>query len=277
MYPPSPLIAFITDFGLKDPYAGIVKGVIAGINPSVRVIDITHEIPPQDITTAALMLKTAFGYFPPGTIFLAVVDPGVGSDRRAIILTLDHYTFVGPDNGLLTGVLEHGEHRKTACWYIEDKEYFLKQISSTFHARDIFGPVAAHLSLGVKPDEFGPACSAPVMPDWPQPVSEPGLVRGIVIYVDTFGNLVTNIPADALHGKNYESSVRYAYVKDSGIAIPVAITYADVEPGQPLCVEGSFGLVEIAVNQGNAAEMFNANRGDTVELKSALVDTLSGT
>ncbi len=266
MYPHDSLIAFLTDFGLKDPYAGIVKGVIAGINPSARVIDITHGIPPQDITVGALMLRNAIDYFPSGTIFLAVVDPGVGSHRRGIILKLGQYTFIGPDNGLVTGVIEHGKQQKTGCWYIEKKEYSLDEISSTFHARDIFGPVAAHLSLGVPPDKFGPPCPAPVMLQWPQPVTEPGSITGTVIHVDIFGNLITSIPADILQGKNMERPVSYANVQGSSTAVPVARTYTDVEPGRPVCLQGSFGFVEIAVNKGSASELFKAGRGARVKL-----------
>ena len=268
MYPKDTFIAFLSDFGLKDPYVGTVKGVIATINPSAKVIDITHGIPAQDITAAALMLEGACGYFPKGTIFLAVVDPGVGSDRRGIVLTLDSYIFVVPDNGLVTRLLKDRRLSDISCHYIEKKEYFLSEISSTFHARDIFAPVAAHLSLGTAPEELGPSCHNPVVLDWPEPVTGHDVIRGAIIYIDTFGNLVTNIPSSYLiQGKGMGPTARYARIAGNDkIIIPIARTYSDVEPGRPLCLAGSFGLVEIAVNQGSASEQLRAETGDMVEL-----------
>jgi len=261
------VIAFLSDFGLKDPYAGIVKGVIAGINPAADITDITHGVPPQNITAGALMLAGSFSYFPPGTIFLAVVDPGVGSGRRGIILTHHEYTFVVPDNGLITGIQRNASNAGPRCWCIEEKRFFLKDVSSTFHARDIFGPVAAHISLGTRPEQFGPECRDPVLLDWPEPECAHGLIRGQVLYIDTFGNLITNIPASMLSGTG-KRAIETARLSDCPFNIQVVNTYSDVEPGKPLCLKGSFGFMEIAVNQGNAALEFGTDPGAHVFIET---------
>ncbi len=255
-----PLIAFLSDFGLKDSYTGTVKGVIARINPDARVIDITHGIPPQDILAGALILADAVNYFPARTIFLAVVDPGVGSDRKGMVVELDSCMLVVPDNGLATPLLKDTERAERRCFYIENQRFFLEKISSTFHARDIFAPVAAHLSIGVRPEEFGTVCPEPVMLHWPEPVMDTNTIRGEVIYIDSFGNLITNVHA---HRVGLQRPLA-ARIRSCPEEIPFRKTYSDVEPGQPLCLEGSFGLLEIAINQGNAARVFRAGRGEPV-------------
>lgn len=261
-------IAFLSDFNTLDPYTGIVKGVIAAANPAVRVIDLSHGIPPQDITAGSLILGSSFMYFPKGTIFLAVVDPGVGSERHGIILTHDNYIFVAPDNGLITSVLKNspsGTGRCPTCCYIDNKKFLRKRVSATFHARDMFAPVAACLSLGQKPEDMGPVCRSPVTLDWPVPVIHGDHITGEVIYIDTFGNLVTSIPhkvvaaADSL---NVTARIR-------GTELPIKNTYSDVEPGKGLCLAGSFKMMEIAVNQGSAEKFLGARKGDIVEIITA--------
>ncbi len=257
---PPPLIAFLSDFGLKDSYAGTVKGVIARINPDARVIDITHGIPPQDIMAGALILANAVNYFPDKTIFLAVVDPGVGSDRRGIVVELDSCVLVVPDNGLATPLLKDPKWTEIRCFYLEDQRSFLEKISNTFHARDIFAPVAAHLSMGVRPEEFGSTCPEPVMLHWPEPVIGTKSITGKIIYIDSFGNLITNVHALMVDLQRPLT----ARIKSCSEEIPFRKTYSNVEPGRPLCIESSFGLLEIAINQGNAAKVFKAGTGDPV-------------
>ncbi len=257
---PPPPIAFLSDFGLKDSYAGTVKGVIARINPDARVIDITHGIPPQDILAGALILANAVNYFPGRTIFLAVVDPGVGSDRRGIVVELDSCVLVVPDNGLATLLLKDSKWTERRCFYLEDPRFFLEKVSSTFHARDIFAPVAAHLSMGVRPEEFGSACPEPVLLHWPEPVIDTNTIRGEVIYIDSFGNLITNVHANRIDLQRLLNARIRSCIEE----IPFRKTYSNVEIGQPLCIEGSFGLLEIAINQGNAARVFKAGRGEPV-------------
>ncbi len=267
------IIAFLSDFNTHDPYVGVVKGVIARINPHARVIDLTHGIPAHDITAGALTLGSSCRYFPRGTIFLGVVDPGVGSDRKAIVLEHDDYLFVVPDNGIITSVISplygHGSAIQS-CYFLEERSFFLPAVSSTFHARDIFAPVAAHLSLGVRPAELGTPCTSPVTISLPQPVVKPCSIRGEIIYTDTFGNLITNIPGELLESRDIteipEETACTARIERNSVTIPVVRTYSKVEPGRGLCIEGGFGLMEIAVNQGNAAEKFQAGRGDAVEL-----------
>ncbi len=263
-------IAFISDFGTRDSYAGTVKGVIATINPSARIIDITHGIPPHDIMAGALTLGATYRYFPKGTIFLAVVDPGVGSDRKAMIASAGDYLFVMPDNGLLTGLVKSGRPiRKNdlSCRQIENPALILETASSTFHARDIFGPAAAHLSLGTRPEDFGKVIKKPVELNWPEPVAGRDGISGEIIYIDTFGNLVTNIPSSAVTilGQNAEC---LCITEDRRkITLPVLESYSDVPNGAGLCLEGSFGFMEVAVNRGSAARLLGMGPGARIEIR----------
>ena len=264
------LIAFISDFGTRDSYAGTVKGVIATINPAARVIDITHGIPPHDIMAGALTLGGTFRYFPKGTIFLAVIDPGVGSDRKAMIASGGDYLFVLPDNGLLTGVIKSRtpiRKEDLKCWQITNPAFTLEKISSTFHARDIFGPAAAHLSRGVRPENFGQAIKNPVELHWPEPIRSRNGINGEIIYTDTFGNLVTNIPSSdvTVLGKNDEC-LCFTEEKHK-ITLPVLESYSDVPSGAGLCLEGSFGLMEVAVNRGSAAQLLGMGPGTRIKIR----------
>ncbi len=261
------IIAFLSDFGLTDPYAGIVKGVIASIAPDTRIIDITHAIPPQDITAGALMLAGSYRYFPGRTVFLSVVDPGVGSSRRGIVARLpDNRSgniFVLPDNGLITGVIRDlAKPDQLECYYIENRNLYLNDISSTFHARDIFAPVAAHITAGIALEEIGPPCDAPIILEWPEPDYVDNVIRGKIIYIDGFGNLITNIRANSSNSlKSGAATARIA-----GHDIPVLNTYSDAEPGGLLCLEGSFGLMEIAANKASAEDILGVQTGANVEI-----------
>ncbi len=257
---PESLVVLLTDFGLKDPYVGIVKGVILSRNPGAKIVDLCHGVSPQDIRSGAFILSSAYRYFPLGTIFLAVVDPGVGSRRRAIVAQAGGYLFVAPDNGILTGVLQEDEG--AICWEISDQSLFLHPVSTTFHARDIFAPAAAQLALGRRPEGLGPVVSDPVKIHWPKVRVEGGRITGEVIVVDRFGNLITNI-----HSKDLPPGpVR---VEIMGEIVSLVHTYSDVGPRELLALVGSAGYLEISANMASAAELLKAGVSTPVMVCSA--------
>lgn len=254
-----PIITFTTDFGTEDGYVGAVKGVIRSINPQAEVVDITHQVEPFDVVGAAFALRTFYPYFPKGTVHLAVVDPGVGGDRQALAIQSEDFLFVGPDNGLFSFVYD--AEVITAMVSLSNSEYFLAEPSVTFHARDIFAPVAAYLSLGVDINEFGnPAkeCSKLLVP---QPKMTKGEFTGEVIHIDRFGNLTTNIGADLLHDKQVIAiSIGRKQIKR------VFKSYNDMPVGLAGALMGSGGFLEIAVNQGNAQAALRAMIGTRVRI-----------
>lgn len=262
---PSSLITLLTDFGLDDAYVGIMKGVILRIHPTVRLIDLTHAVPPQRIVAGALMLRSAVGYFPDGSVHLAVIDPGVGSGRRPIMIETDRGLLVGPDNGILcpaAAVLGRGRARLLA-----NERFFVRPVSQTFHARDIFAPVAAHLSRGVAPKEVGPELDGIVELALPVPRQSGAAVAGEVVHVDHFGNLITNITADLV--SRFPAQPVSVSINETPIGALLA-TYSGVLEGAPVALIGSWGSVEIAIRNGNAAETFAAGPGTpvTVALES---------
>jgi S-adenosylmethionine hydrolase len=254
------ILAFLSDFGLKDPYVGIVKAVVLGINPALCIVDISHQVAPQDVMGGSFVLGSAFREFPPGTVFLAVVDPGVGSQRIGLLAVTERYMFLAPDNGLLSMVFRYS--KKVTCFSIENSHYFRRPVSDTFHGRDIFAPVAAHLSLGVEPHFFGPPCSDPVRLSWPEPVIRDQYIEGEVIHIDGFGSLILNIPADLIQHRKPVSKQFKANIK--GMELSILSTYSDATKGNPLALVGSSGFLEIAVNQGSAAEVLDAGVGEPV-------------
>jgi S-adenosylmethionine hydrolase len=255
------IITLTTDFGLTDPYVGIMKGVIAGITPDARAIDLTHEVRPQDIRQASFLLSTAVPFFPAGAVHVVVVDPGVGSRRRALAAACQGQFFVAPDNGVLSHVFLHGT---PAMVELTNRKYWLPTISNTFHGRDIFAPVAAHLAAGVSLTELGAAIDDPVRLDMTRPVRhEDGSISGHVQYIDHFGNCMTDVPA-AMLVDPVSFSVRVADGPGLG---PVRSTYADVVPGAPLALIGSAAFVEIAVRGGSAAERLALHVGSAIRLE----------
>ena len=264
---PPRIITLTTDFGTSDAYVGVMKGVILGINPSVQIVDITHAVPPQDIHEAAFLIHAAHRYFPEGTIHTVVVDPGVGSDRRAIVCQTDRASFVCPDNGILTYLLqeiENGGEPPTRVVEIQNKDYFLPAVSNTFHGRDIFAPVAAHLSLGVPLDDIGPLAHNLIrFPMPPITISEDKLV-GEIIKIDSFGNAITNISETTL--ARLKSTPNYEITIGSTRLRRINRAYAESEVGAPLAIVGSFGMLEIAVNGGSAEKVLALKRGDAVVL-----------
>lgn len=252
------MIVLLTDFGLDDIYVGVMKGVIAGIAPHCRVIDLTHGLQPQNIAEASYRLDAAYRYFPPGSIFCCVVDPGVGSSRRALAVQAGPYVFVAPDNGLLTPVLR--QEPVVMAVQLDKPEYFLREISATFHGRDIFAPVAAHLAAGTAVQELGTIVDAGTLVklEYSEAVAMPGGWQATVISIDHFGNLLTNCPALLLHGHNCRVRVRTVCVER------LDRTYADVPAGEPVAYIGSGGMLELALNGGNAARAWNITPGDEV-------------
>lgn len=257
------IITFTTDFGLRDPYQGAMKGVALSINPDARLVDITHLIEPCNILAGAFALDGAYSFYPRGTVHVGVVDPGVGGERNAVIIEAGGYFFVGPDNGLFS--LITGRVGVDRVIKITNEGYFLNGVSSTFHGRDIFAPVAAHLSLGKDPSVFGVALSSePVILTLPRPSTSDGRVTGEVIYIDSYGNAVTNIEKDALRG----GEEVFTAVEVNGYTIDgIRKTYASVEAGEITALMGSFNLLEIAVNAGRADDRLGIRVGDRVILK----------
>lgn len=241
------LIALLTDFGTSDHYVGVMKGVIKKIAPDAEFIDITHEIEPQNILHGAFVLSQSVKYFPDGTIFLAVADPGVGSNRRAIVAELGSYRFVAPDNGLIT----LAAYNPDKVYEISNTEIILPEKSSTFHGRDVFAPAAGHLANGTAISEFGSEIrpSEIVKLNFPEPTVTMDKIVGEVIYSDKFGNLITNIKTEIFDLRSENIAIRYGenFIKINKICK----TFSDVEPGKIVAYVGSSGYLEIGIRNGN--------------------------
>ena len=262
---PRPLITLLTDFGTRDAYVGSLKGVILSLNPEVRLVDLSHEVAPQDIRAGAFILAEAAPCFPPGAIHLAVVDPGVGSRRRGLAARCRGQYWVGPDNGLFHLIFNRAPD--LAVVSLENPEYFRPPVSATFHGRDIFAPVAAHLSLGVDLDAFGPRIADPVSLPFPEPEFGPEAILGEIISVDRFGNLISNIPAGVVTSQLGERGWR---LQAGPLNLKgLARTYADAAPGEFLALAGSHGFVEIACARDNAAHRLQAGVGLAVSIRRA--------
>jgi S-adenosylmethionine hydrolase len=260
-----PIITLLTDFGTRDPYVAAMKGVILSLHPDTVLVDLTHEVPPQDIVAGAFLLAGATPYFPPGTIHLAVVDPGVGTQRRALAARAMSQFWVGPDNGLFHLVFR--ECVTVDIVSLEDPQYFRESVSNTFHGRDIFAPVAAHLSRGTPLNAFGPPITDPAVLSWPQPVFTQEAFRGEIVYVDGFGNLVSNIRGSELMTWLGEES--YVIILGSLTIKNLSRTYGDVVSGQSLALVGSHGYLEIACAQGNAARKLGVGKGRSLAVVKA--------
>jgi len=257
-------IALITDFGYRDHYAGVMHGVIASLAPAAKVIDITHGVPAQSIAAGALLLCESWRYFPKRTIFVAVVDPGVGTARRAIAIETSSGTrFIGPDNGLLWPAVEKAGYRRAV--ELRSKRYRLEDVSSTFHGRDIFAPAAAHLWLGVSFKSLGPALNSIARLQLGEVEESSDQLRGSIIYVDGFANLVSNISREAFD-RFQASFPRYTLFVtiDDGSPIDLYETYGDAPEGGLLALFGSFRMLEIAVREGRAADRLAVGSGATV-------------
>ena len=269
-----PLLVFTTDFGLSDSYAGVMKGVALNINPALRFIDLTHQVAPQDVGQGAFVLGVSHRYFPPDAIHVAVVDPGVGTSRRPVLLQTPHGALVAPDNGLLSRVLAQymadlpviGETVElpspVRAFHLNNPDYWLHPVSDTFHGRDIFTPVAAHLSLGIAPESLGEPTSELTWLPMAQPRVTPEDIRGEIIYRDVYGNLISNISAALLEERNIGE------VRIRGRAIRrLSRTFMDADAGgspELIALFGSHGYLEVAVPNGSAAEVLSAQPGETI-------------
>ena len=267
------IITLTTDFGITDTYVGSMKGVILSINPNVQIVDITHAIPAQDIYEAAFSIYAAHSYFPKGTIHVIVVDPGVGSDRQAIVYQTDSAFFVCPDNGILSYLLQNVENegeQSVGTVEIQNKAYYLPEVSNTFHGRDIFAPVAAHLSLGVPITAFGPPVPTLVQLPIQVPELSGNTLTGQIVKIDRFGNAITNIRESAIAGLGRASTGKMsAYeIRIGNVSLNrLNRAYAESGVGKPLAIIGSSGLLEIAINEGNAKEGLGLKWGDPVVIQ----------
>ncbi|RMF66909.1 MAG: hypothetical protein D6743_05715 [Calditrichaeota bacterium] len=262
------VITLLTDFGSRDGFVGIMKGVMLGICPRARIVDISHDIAPQDVEAAAFVLKNSFAFFPKGTVHTVVVDPGVGSQRRVLGVAAAGHIFLAPDNGVLKYIF--AEQEAESVVEVKNAQYFLPEVSQTFHGRDIFAPVAAHLAKGLALGKLGPEIRdyqrgrLPVLE-----VDEQG-VRGEVVYIDRFGNLISNIPATDLAGLSGPD----LRIDVAGRSIRgLSTCYAEAAAGKLLALVGSSGFLEIAVNGGNARQTLRCEVGASVRVRFAKQQT----
>lgn len=260
-------VTFLTDFGTRDTYVGQMKGVALGINPDVQLVDLSHEIPPQQILRGAFVWSTAVSGFPRGTIHVGVVDPGVGSQRRLVAAEIDEQRFVCPDNGLLTFILKRGRVGRAVS--LDNPRWWRSKVSSTFHGRDILTPVAAAWSLGQDLAEFGTPLTSPLMTLQMAEVTRGRKsLGGIVIDVDRFGNLITNIESSDLpaHATKLQFDIGTFHIEG------LMECYANAEPGEPVALIGSSGRLEFAIRDGNAADELHAEFGRRVAVRWAGAD-----
>jgi S-adenosylmethionine hydrolase len=257
---PSGIITLTTDFGITDPYVATMKGVILSINAGAKVIDANHQVRAGSIWQAAALILEIFPYFPPGTVHVAVVDPGVGSERRLIALQARSHWFVGPDNGIFWPVLK--EDNGALLVQLTETQYFLPRVTRTFHGREIFAPVAAHLSLGVNLEKMGRIIKNPVKLDLPIPHEDEDALYGQVIRIDNFGNMITNIPS-VVFGRFLGTAMPRIQVGNLVIEKLRSI-YGEAEEGEPLALINSSDLLEVAVNMGRACEYLGADTDEII-------------
>lgn len=278
-----PIITLTTDFGLNDPFVGIMKGVILNIVPDAQIVDITHNIEPQNITQAALTLNASYPWFPRKTIHVVVVDPGVGGVekntgkkvptkisggpgpviRRAMVVQSKYQTFVGPDNGVLTPAL----YSDSRVYEITNKKYFLKNVSNTFHGRDVFAPCAAWLASGVQHSKMGPRVLKPVRLDFPQPQLKGAALQGEIIHIDRFGNLTTNISAELIHETFISSDTIEVQIGKHRID-GLVTGYYQTKSGHPGAIINSWNHLEVFFREDNAQKKLKAKIGQPVTLKA---------
>lgn len=263
------IISLITDFGLDDEYVGLMKAVILGIDPLARLVDVSHAVEPRDVVHAAFLLESSYRHFPPGSIHVAVVDPGVGTRRALLYLDADGHRFLAPDNGVLSLVMD--PLRPATLRRLDNPALWRPRVSATFHGRDILAPAAAHLSKGLDARELGPEldpADIALLADLRAKRSPDGDIVGRIVHIDRFGNLVTNIDAAILMPSGGFAHERPAAIRLAGQTIVgLRRTYADVKAGRPVAIIGSRGYLEIAVCCGSARSYFNACQGDAVAVR----------
>jgi S-adenosyl-L-methionine hydrolase (adenosine-forming) len=259
------IITLTTDFGSKDPFVGVMKGVMLNINPLITIIDITHNISPQNISEAAIAVEASFSYFPHNTIHVVVVDPGVGSDRRPLIVSADYHYFIGPDNGIFSRIYKKSE--SLDVFHVTAEHYFLPRRSATFHGRDIFAPVAAWLAKGIHLERFGDPITDYVTLPLPAPVFlQENTIEGEVVYIDSFGNLITNIRDTMLNDLLSKKPAGNVTVTVSDREAPVKACYAASADKKLCSIIDSFNYLELFVNGGNAATEFGISVGEKVRV-----------
>lgn len=259
------IISLLSDFGLTDPYVAEMKAVIFHICPEACIVDITHDIEKFNIRMGAFVLASAASYFPKETIHVAVVDPGVGTKRRPILVVTKRAFYVGPDNGLL--MLSAQRQSIKHVYHVKNKQFMLPQVSRTFHGRDIFAPTAAHLAKGHAPLESGPEINDYVVPRFAKPSIRQNMLFGEVLHIDDFGNVITNVSTKDLKKIDIkEGDILYVKLEEDIITLKLCRVYGEVKAKQPLAIIGSHSLLEISVNQGNAARKFKLELGETVQV-----------
>ena len=254
------VIALLTDFGTQDYFVGAMKGAILSINAEVKIVDITHEIPPQNLTAASFTLRACYENFPRKTIFVAVVDPGVGSNRKAILVETDAYYFVAPDNGLLSFVFD--KEREFGVFELTEEKFFAEKVSRTFHGRDVFAPIAAHLSNGVQPEEFGAKIKDFIRLKTiaPHKISE-GLIEAEITHADHFGNLVTNL-------KHSDLPEKFTLEIGGKVISKLQTFFAEAKKSELFMISGSAGFLEIAAFQDSAQSILRVAVGEKVRLRT---------
>ena len=261
------IITLLTDFGVADEYVGVMKGVILTVNPSANIVDISHHISPQNILQAAYMLKSASPFFPEGTIHVVVVDPGVGSNRAIVAAKIKGHIFLAPDNGVLTAVLKD---EPADVVRVENTRYFLENVSRTFHGRDIFAPVAGHLSIGIDLELLGASLDPNLLVKQalqPLHITPQKELIGTIIAIDRFGNLITNIDMDSITSMGVDINDPEIKIRVGDTVIAgISSSYGSVADGEPLGIFSSRGYLEVAVNSGDAARQLKAGIGEKVTL-----------
>jgi len=258
------IITLTTDYGTSDHLAGVLKGVILRILPNATVVDISHQVVPFDLLDGALTIGSAYRYFPPRTIHLVVVDPGVGAQRRPIVVTADQHFFVAPDNGVLSLVYDREPSVKVR--HITAEHYFLSPVSETFHGRDIFAPVTAWLAKTYQTEAFGEEIADFVRFTLPRAKSNGAALKGVVLRVDAFGNLMTNLTAEDLPADMVASGKIKLQIGSTRVE-RLAQTFSQGAAGEPIALMGSSGFLEVALNRGHAARTLGAQRGTEVTLE----------
>jgi S-adenosylmethionine hydrolase len=268
---PARIITLLSDFGLKDVYVAEMKAIILSIHPEAQIIDVSHQVGKFNIMEGSFVLASVIPFFPSGSIHLAVVDPGVGTPRRPLIIETKKNLFVGPDNGLLIPAAQ----KESIChvYQISNARFMLPQVSRTFHGRDVFAPAAAYLARGCDPSEFGPEIHDFQISQFPNPVITRKRIHGEILYIDGFGNLVSNLSAADLEksGIHEGAIIEVKLGKDLSV-IKLCSAYGEVPPSTALALIGSHGFLEISLNQGKASEEFKVKRGDPLRIKPASQD-----
>jgi hypothetical protein len=261
------VIALLTDFGFKESSVAAMKGTILGICPEAQIVDISHEIPPFDIRYGSFVFASAAPYFPKGTIFVCVVDPGVGTERRGIVVETERFLAVGPDNGLFSLFMDREGVKNV--YEIKNEELMLKKKTYTFHGLTIFSPVAAHLANGVEPRLVGPKISDYISWSVPKSIVEEGVIFGEIIHIDQFGNGITNIAEENLEEINvkYDANINVS-IDGKRISSPFKRAYGYVKAGNYVCVIGSYDFLEISINQGNAAKKLGLKVGSKIRVEA---------